>query len=282
MKKIAVVFVTIVLISIALFVGMNYLHSSNDVSGRMNSGDNMDTTSKFEESASETEGASEAEQSAGQLGLGVRGDEVGWIYNGHDPILEPEGSKFVLKSAVRKQGEKQADDVPLNLGFNGTFNVTVNSAKIFDSPSDAQLDWNQMPITEEKYTTMLENPAFLLVDITLENVDAAQEGTEPYAFSASMFDVKMKEDFLPENNSNGDYFSKSDSDVFGQYYFSQSIVSNDPTAQEYYTFILEPGNTIDIQIGFFAERSFCTDQSLVLKLGAISDNLLGILLNPTE
>lgn len=242
----------------------------------------MDTTTNSEPGTSETEETSEAKPSDNHLGAGVRGESVDWLYNGSDPIIEPEGSMFVLKSASREQGETLPDDAPLNLGFNGTFSVTVNHSQIFDSPITAGLDWNQMPVGEEDYTAELNSPAFLFVDITLENVDASQDSSTPYEFSASMFDLKIEKDFLPENNANPDYYSKSDSDVLGQFYFSQSIVADDPTAQEYYTFKLEPGNTMNIQLGFFVERTLCTDQKLVLKLGAISDNFLGILLNPIE
>lgn len=282
MKKIVVAIVAIALISIALFLGIHYLSGAGDESESTNPGNSMDTTSNSEPVTSETEEAPEAESSDNQLGPGVRGESIDWIYNGSDSIIEPEGSMFVLKSASYEQGETIPDNAPLNLGFNGTFNVTVNHSQIFDSPITAGLDWNQMPISEENYTAKLTSPAFLLVDITLENVDASQDSSTPYEFSASMFDLKIEKDFLPENNANPDYYSKSDSDVLGQFYFSQSIVADDPTAQDYYTFKLEPGNTMNIQLGFFVERTLCTDQKMVLKLGAISDNFLGILLNPIE
>ena len=52
--------------------------------------------------------------------------------------------------------------------------------------------------------------------------------------------------------------------------------------KDYYSFMLEPGKSLSVQLGFFVERKFVEEQDLYLKLGAIRNNLCGIALQPMK
>lgn len=206
----------------------------------------------------------------------VRGADVDWISDGTTPIIEPEGSTFVLKSIQTKQGEAVMQNLPLSLGYNGTLHVTVNHTKIFDSPEAAGVSWDDLTMDADSVSKNFKDPCFVWIDLTLENVDAANISAVQYQFSASMFDLRSKEDFAVPNNTNPDYYSLADSQVSGRFYFS----AHADDEKDYYAFMLEPGQTMPVQLGFFAEREFAQGQELYLKLGSIRNNLCGIALNP--
>lgn len=208
----------------------------------------------------------------------VLGESVDWICDGNTPIVEPQGSTFVLKSIQPTQGEPIQSDAPLHLGYNGEFHVTVNHCEIFSTLEEAGVDWADVPFQEESVKKRLDDPCFVLVDLTLENVNAANRTAIQYGFSASMFDLMAQNDFVPPNNTNPDYDSLADESVYGQFYFSDHADSE----KDYYSFMLEPGKSLSVQLGFFVERKFVEEQDLYLKLGAIRNNLCGIALQPVK
>lgn len=206
----------------------------------------------------------------------VRGESVDWICDGNTPIVEPQGSTFVLKSIQPKQGEQIELNAPLRLGYSGEFHITVNHCEIFSTLEEAGVDWADVPFQEESVKKRLDDPCFVLVDLTLENVNAANRAAIQYGFSASMFDLMGQNDFVPPNNTNPDYNSLADESVYGQFYFSDHADGE----KDYYSFMLEPGKSLSVQLGFFVERKFVEEQDLYLKLGAIRNNLCGIALQP--
>ena len=120
--------------------------------------------------------------------------------------------------------------------------------------------------------------SYQMEQLTLENVNAANRTAIQYGFSASMFDLMGQNDFVPPNNTNPDYDSLADESVYGQFYFSDHADSE----KDYYSFMLEPGKSLSVQLGFFVERKFVEEQDLYLKLGAIRNNLCGIALQPMK
>lgn len=208
----------------------------------------------------------------------VRGESVDWICDGNTPIIEPEGSTFILKSVQVKQGEPVMENPPLSLGYSGELKITVNHSEIYSTLEEAGIDWNDAAFEEESVKKWLNDPRFVLIDLELENVDAANTTAVQYIFSASMFDLMGQDDFAPPNNTNPDYNSLADESVFGRFYFSAHADGE----KDYYSFMLEPGQTLPMQLGFFVERKFVEEQELYLKLGTIRNNLCGIALQPVE
>lgn len=222
--------------------------------------------------------SSSTEESEFYGDFSVRGESVDWVCDGNTPIVEPQGSTFVLKSIQPKQGEAIESNAPLRLGYSGEFHVTVNHCEIFSTLEEAGVDWADVPFQEESVKKRLDDPCFVPVDLTLENVNAANRAAIQYGFSASMFDLMGQNDFVPPNNTNPDYDSLADESVYGQFYFSDHADSE----KDYYSFMLEPGKSLSVQLGFFVERKFVEEQDLYLKLGAIRNNLCGIALQPMK
>ncbi|MDD2992827.1 MAG: hypothetical protein PHG73_04705 [Pygmaiobacter sp.] len=210
----------------------------------------------------------------------VRGAAVDWIFDGETPILEPEGSTFILKSAHFAQEEAPTENAPTNLGYTGTLQVTVHSTKVYNTPGEAAIAWEDIPFPQEKVAETLDSPVFLLVDLTLENVDAAMAGAVPHEFSSDLFTLRDTNDFLPENLRNTMHIPDSVAESMDGYYFSGHPVGSDKTATNYRSFTLNQGEAIDMQLGYFVNSAYLSSHQPVLKLGFASENSHGILLNP--
>lgn len=211
----------------------------------------------------------------------VQGADVDWISDESTPIIEPQGSTFVMKSWHREQGETEPAGHPLALGFTGELNITVNHSEIFDSPESAGISWADISCDSDYVNKHMTDPCFLLIELTMENVNAVADGgvpSEQYLWNASMFRLIDQDTFTPPNNTNRDYDSAADENVLGGLYFNLHSDSE----KGYRNFTLEPGETASIQLGYFVERSYAEKQNLYLKFGYIGEHLLGVALQPAE
>jgi len=126
------------------------------------------------------------------------------------PIIKKMNEPLVIKSRIYEQGDQRVEDYGMNMGWNGDLEITVTYAKVYDSPEDAGVSASELPSEEESYLSTVDNPKFILIDTTINNISAENISGIKYEFHAGMFKLLLSEDFSQENYNNIDYRSVAD------------------------------------------------------------------------
>ncbi len=179
---------------------------------------------------------------------------------------------YLMHSAVYNQGEVMEDKTS-SFGWNGDMQLIINSAQIkdYDAVSD--------DVTFESwdlYLDMFEEPKVLLVDVSLENINAQKPSGVKYEFSMQMFSLALESDFYSENYNDAEYFNVflEEKSAFEAY------CSVHGQGDDYYTFELPEGETLDFQLAFLIDSSLLdTEEQLLLALGTTSRATDAILLD---
>jgi hypothetical protein len=195
------------------------------------------------------------------------------------PIIKKMNEPLVIKSRMYEQGDQRVEDYGMNMGWNGDLEITVTSAKVYDSPEDASVSASELPSEEESYLSTVDNPKFILIDTTINNISAENISGIKYEFNAGMFRLLLSENFSQENYNNIDYRSVADdsSNVNQELYFSRHSENT-----KYFHFNLPKGEKIDTQLGFFVNDDIIKNNRFVLKVGVCSENELGIELDKLD
>jgi hypothetical protein len=196
------------------------------------------------------------------------------------PIIKKMNEPLVIKSRMYEQGDQRVEDYGMNMGWNGDLEITVTSAKVYDSPEDAGVSASELPSEEESYLSTVDNPKFILIDTTINNISAEYLFGIKYEFNAAMFRLLLSENFSQENYNNIDYRSVADdsSNVNKKLYFSHHTKDE----VKYCHFNLPKGEKIDTQLGFFVNDDIIKNNRFVLKVGECSENELGIELDKLD
>lgn len=209
--------------------------------------------------------------------IGVRGEEVDWIFNGTDPIIEPQGSIFILRSKTYSQaGLQREEGEPYSEGFDGTMQVTVNRCLVYDSLEDAGFSWQEIRHSREGIENVIADPCFMLLDLTIDRGDAVFAGEDPNEFTSSWFTLAVQDDFAAQNWNNPNYFSEI---YNGMYEIYASCQEPHGEGTHYSYFQLAPGQTAQLQLGFFVDRALL-EQPLYLHIGLNNEFHFGIRLDP--
>lgn len=126
----------------------------------------------------------------------------------------------------------------------------------------------------------MDNPKFVLIDTTINNISAENLYGIKYEFHAGMFKLCLSEDFSQENYNNLDYYSVIDehSETNPELFNSNSELyfSHHSNEGKYYHFNLPKGEKIEAQLGFWVSDDIIQNNKLILKVGMSSENKLGI------
>ena len=179
---------------------------------------------------------------------------------------------YLMHSAVYNQGEVMEEKTS-SFGWNGDMQITINSAQIkdYDAVSD-EVTFESWDL----YLDMFEEPKVLLLDVSLENINAQKPSGVKYEFSMQMFSLALESDFYSENYNNAEYFNVflEEKSAFEAY------CSVHGQGDDYYTFELPEGETLDFQLAFLIDSSLLdTEEQLLLALGTTSRATDAILLD---
>lgn len=125
--------------------------------------------------------------------------------------------------------------------------LTVNKAELYPSISDAGIS------SEECAYTRDNNLPFILLDITLENIDAETIGDMTFFIG----DLISAEAYESQNVQSDRFLTMS------PIYYSDHPAVSDET-RDYFHGELSPGTSKTFQLGFFADD---TPKDVILKLG---------------
>jgi len=146
------------------------------------------------------------------------------------------------------------DVIPFDIW--GKMELTVNSAKVFDSMSDAGIDKTRLHSEEVKEDG---SNYFVLLDLTIKNIDASGLGNDGEDFYID--GVLIERDYIGYQDSLVSYFPIA--------YFSHSPSREDADwKKNYYKYTLSKGESLDCQIGFFVPRELVKNNEVVYCLGA--------------
>lgn len=198
----------------------------------------------------------------------ARGSEIDWICNSYTPpILEPQGSPFLLKCSIRKQSDPEpGKETPLTADFDGTMELTVNKCTLYDNVEQSGIDPEEMSPYGEK-------DKFLLLDMTIRNIDADSKMPRPDQFSIGMLGLTPIEGFKAENR-----YNKGDFGGYGECYFSNHPVDEN---ESYGTYFLAHGETIEFQLGYAIDSRTYKKYDWALSYQSGGNNL-GIVLDHIE
>lgn len=183
------------------------------------------------------------------------------------------GQDYTLHSRYYQQGEAREEEAP-SLGWDGDLVLRVNSAQIQSfTPEDSDID------RAESWTKLLgdyafSDPCVLKLDMTLKNESAENKNGVRYQFSTSMFRLSAYEDLIPENWQDGESYYHV-GERYGLYEFSfDKHGKND----DYYSFSLEPGETMDFTLQYLIDREYLNQQSPFLAVSLSRQIECGVLL----
>lgn len=129
----------------------------------------------------------------------------------------------------------------------GSMRLTVNKAELYPSISDAGISPEECAYTRD------DNLPFILLDITLENIDAETTGDMTFFIG----DLISAEAYESQNVQSDRFLTMS------PIYYSDHRAVSDET-RDYFHGELSPGTSKTFQLGFFADD---TPKDVILKLG---------------
>lgn len=184
------------------------------------------------------------------------------------------GKDYTLHSRYYRQGEAKIEEAP-SLGWDGDLILRVNSAQIQSfAPEGSDIDraesWN-----EQLKAYSFSSPCVLKLDMTLKNESAENKNGVRYLFYASMFRLAAYEDLIPENWQNSESYS-SVGERFGIY---ESSFDKHAEGDDYYSFSLEPGETMDFTLQYLIDREYLNQQSPFLAVSPSRQIECGVLLS---
>lgn len=155
-----------------------------------------------------------------------------------------------------------------SFGFEGTMELTVTDAAIYDSNDDAN-------ISEEEMITLTSNDEYklLILDCTFENIDAVPTFMDH--MNIGFLNLSTREAF--GLSSTNEEFYPIDEIA----YFSEKPVfelMDDAVSNEFH-FMVEVGETLNFQIGYWVPKSLYEEGELVLRIGITPDYKYGIAIN---
>lgn len=184
------------------------------------------------------------------------------------------GEDYTLHSRYYRQGEAKIEKAP-SLGWDGDLILRVNSAEIqnFD-PESSDIDLAESWAKQlEAY--LISEPCVLKLDMTLKNENAEYKTGVRYQFSTNMFHLGAYEDLIPENWQNGEAYLPV-GERYSVYEFSFDKHSE---GDDYYSFSLEPGETMDFTLQYLIDREYLNQQSPFLAISPSRQIECGVLLS---
>lgn len=160
------------------------------------------------------------------------------------------GEEYRLHSRYYQQGEARLEDAP-NLGWDGDLLLTVHSARLLEY--SVQEDGDRVAsVWANSYAAIFSEPKILRLEITLKNENAEHKTGVRYQFNASMFRLAAYEDLIPDNWQDAEnYIPVSD-----RYTAPESQFSLHSDTDDYWSFQLEPGESVDFTLSFLIDAAY--------------------------
>lgn len=183
------------------------------------------------------------------------------------------GEEYILHARQYQQGETQVEDTP-SLGWDGDMTLLVKSATVLPYDETAEYEGSDPRGVWSAYASFFQDPCVLRLEMELENIDAHDRAGIQYQFNASMFRLSGYEDLMEENQNNEDYAS-----IKGRYSVSESYFDKSAGTQDYWSFELQLGETMDFVLEFLIDRMYLEQQSPLLAVSLNREVKAGVLLD---
>ncbi len=223
----------------------------------------------------ESEDLTFAEKTESQLTSWGRKD----VYDGTEPIIRNMGETlYVTALKPREQWEKPPTRSEVFALWQGEMAFTVNSAVLYNTVEETGLNEDDFTAPIALYEEDGCKP--LVIQMTIQNIDAKSNIEENPAFFSDGFLLSCKEEFNFEN------FLGGKSGISGSdWHVAQNswLVYADPHsngAYDYYSYYLEPGEFIKMTLCYYVKADAVPLNELYLAVQTNSnDHIFGIELN---
>lgn len=184
------------------------------------------------------------------------------------------GQPYTLHSRSYQQGEEKVESAP-ELGWNGDMILQVNSATVLEyDPDDFDSDLREL-WNNQMDGDIISDPCVLRLDMTLKNEDAEKSSGVRYQFAADMFHLGAYEDLIPENWQNPEVYVS----VAQQYSIYNASFDKHAEGDDYYSFILQPGEEMDFTMQYLIDREYLNQRSPFLAISIGREIKCGVLFN---
>lgn len=187
------------------------------------------------------------------------------------------GNEYTLHSRYYQQGEAKVEKAP-SLGWDGDLLLTVKSAQVQeysaaddDSGDPARSAW-------ATYAKLFSDPCVLKLDMTLTNRDAENKNGVRYLFNAGMFRLAAYEDLIPENWKNAETYVS----IGERYSALEAQFDKHSDNDDYWSFTLEPEETLDFTLQFLIDRKYLEQNTPFLAVSFSRQIECGVLLDKIE
>ncbi len=183
------------------------------------------------------------------------------------------GDNYTLHARQYQQGEAQEEDTP-SLGWDGDMTLLIRTASVTPYEESGEYGENDPRGIWPLYAENFQDPCVLRLEMSLENIDAHNRTGVQYQFSASMFYLSGYEDLIPQNWQSENY-----ANVTQRYTAMESYFDKNSGTKDYWSFELQPGETMDFVLEFLVDREYFEQQSPFLAVSLSREIKAGILLD---
>lgn len=183
------------------------------------------------------------------------------------------GETYTLHARQYQQGEAQVEDTP-SLGWDGDMTLLVKSASLLPYEENGEYGDNDPRGIWPGYADSFQEPGVLRVEMQLKNLDAHNRTGVQYQFNASMFFLSAYDDLVPQNQENMNYVN-----ITQRYTAMESYFDKNSGTKDYWSFELQPGETMDFVLEFLIDREYLEQQSPFLAVSLSREIKAGILLD---
>lgn len=171
-------------------------------------------------------------------------------------IFSKVGDPLTIRSRTYDLDEVHEEQVP-SLGWNGDLQLTVNEAKLVTYNPDDGNPWHEQ-FSAYSESMLFEEPAVLLLDISLTNIDASQNFGVKYDFHPK-FQLASEMLYSEEFDLDPGLFDPILEFVNNEPYFSAHASGDD-----YYTLSLPEGECAEFECAYFVDSTVFNNTVLYL------------------
>ncbi len=187
------------------------------------------------------------------------------------------GNEYTLHSRYYQQGEAKVEVAP-NLGWDGDLLLTVKSAQVQEYSAADDDNGDPARAAWATYAKLFSDPCVLKLDMTLTNKDAENKNGVRYLFNAGMFRLAAYEDLIPDNWKNAETYVS----IGEQYSALEAQFDKHSDNDDYWSFTLEPEETLDFTLQFLIDRKYLEQNTPFLAVSFGRQIECGVLLDKIE
>lgn len=160
----------------------------------------------------------------------------------------------------------------------GTMIMTIHSAKVTDYDISGYSDESSLE-NLSRNASQCDDPCMVVINLTLENIDATHRAGAQYEFYANMFQLAAAEDYLPKNQNAGTYTPVGWRHGEGGF---SPVFDQHGEGSNYNHFTLNAGSSMETSLIFVVDREYLNEDTPILAVATARARVLGVVLDKLE